>query len=342
MMHLLRSAAACLILGGLTLAAEDPAQKAIVDAFAAKCVMSKAVYDEAGNVRKLALSCHAAFHKDKSQPVPGGVNDAEFAAVLKLPRLEAIFLEKQPLSDRGYALLANLKELRDVRIHYPMGVKSKPAEMPPTPATADFALFLNDLPPQRILQLKHSFSVPGDGIGKLKLQPDLEHLEIDTICAGPAAVPFIVAAPKIRNLQVHRATWTDADLQKVLAGLPELEVLELKPNRMPNDPITGRSLRGLQNCSKLRLIQLVGNWKELPFEGGLDAVVPLKALRQINIAPSDLKGLSIESPEIQKLHKARPDLLINVGGKSIGGQPDQPRLGIDDGYDWGGQVTTHG
>jgi hypothetical protein len=43
-----------------------------------------------------------------------------------LPHLKAIFLEIQPLSDAGYAVLGRLKNLEDVRIHHPIGRGAKP------------------------------------------------------------------------------------------------------------------------------------------------------------------------------------------------------------------------
>jgi hypothetical protein len=318
-------------------------QRAVAERFCAKAVMSKVVYDDAGNVIKLAVSNHAAFWPHKDKPVPPGIDNELFREVLKLTKLQAIFLEKQPLSDESYALLKQLKALQDVRLHYPAGVRAKPAEAAPVPATADFALCINDLPGLKVLQLKHIFSVPGDGIAKLKPQSELEHAELDTICSGPSAVPFLKAATKLRNLQVHRTSMSDAQLQEVLAALPNLEVLELRPNNQPKEGfITGRSLRGLKHCPKLRVLHISLQWKELPWDGGLDVLATLPHLQQVVLAPSDLKELSVDSPQIRKLHEARPDLLIVIGGKSIGGKPGQQKVGIDDGYDWGGSVTTHG
>lgn len=311
-------------------------QKEIAEAFAACSVGSKIITDDAGNVVKLAVSRHAA---KEGAPMPPGVGDAEFGDILKLPKLEAVFIEKMPLSDASYALLGQLKSLKDVRIHYP--VQSKPLpNSAPFKATDRFAQFLNQLPGLRVLQLKHIFGMSGDGMAGLAPQPELEHLEIDTVCAKASAVPFVVAATKLRNLQVHRCEWTDADLQRVLGALPQLEVLELKPNKMANDPIAARSLRGLANCPKLKLVQLTGQWANLDYDGGLDALAKLPALQQVNFV--GFKDLTAESDAVRRLHKARPDLLIKVGSQTLGGKPGQKVLGVDDGYDWGGSVTTHG
>ncbi|MCP5541034.1 MAG: hypothetical protein H7A52_12905 [Akkermansiaceae bacterium] len=317
-------------------AASASEQRRIADAFASRSVGSKVITDAEGNVTKLALSRHGA---PDGTLMPPGVGDAEFGDILRLPKLEAVFIEKMPLSDASYALLGQLGALKDVRIHYPTQSKPLPNSAPFT-ATDRFAQFLNHLPGLRVLQLKHIFGMKGDGMAGLAPQPELEHLEIDTVCAKASAVPFVVAAKKLRNLQVHRCEWTDADLQKVLAALPELEVLELKPNPMPEDPIAARSLRGLVNCPKLRLLQLTGRWANLDYEGGLDMLASLSSLEQVNLVGFD--DLTIQSESVQRLHLARPDLLIKVGSQTLGGRPGQELLGVDDGYDWGGSVTTHG
>ena len=316
------------ILSGLASAAD---QKAIADSLAAKSIGSKIITDDQGNVVKLAISRHAA----KNATMPAGVADADFTTVLQFPKLEAVFIEKMPLSDSSYALLGKIKTLKDVRIHYPTQSKPLPNSAPFT-ATDRFAQFLNDLPGLRILQLKHIFGMDGDAMLGLKPQTELEHLEIDTVAAKASAVPFVTAAKKLKNLQVHRCDWTDADLQIVLAALPELEVFELKPNRIKQDGIGFRSLRGLVNCPQLKLLQLAGTWADMTFENGLDALLKLPALQQVNFATK------VPDELIQHLHQARPDLLIKVNGKSLGGKPGQQSLGVDDGYDWGGDVTTHG
>jgi len=317
------------VLGGLTQAAD---QRAIAESFAAQSIGSKIITADSGQVIKLAVSRHAP---QKPPQMPPGVTDTDFPAILKLSKLEAVFIEKMPLSDASYALLGQLKTLKDVRIHYP--TQSKPLPNSAVFSVTDrFAQFLNELPGLRILQLKHIFGMNGDAMKGLKPQPELEHLEIDTVAAKASAVPFVTAAKKLRNLQVHRCDWTDADLQIVLAALPELEVFELKPNRMKQDGIGFQSLRGLNNCPKLKLIQLAGNWSDMTFENGLDALLKLPALQQVSFATK------VPDEVIHQLHKAKPDLLIQSNGKSLGGKPGQKPLGVDDGYDWGGSVTTHG
>jgi len=47
----------------------------------------------------------------------------------------------------------------------------------------------------------------------------------------------------------------------------------------------------------------------------------------------------LEHPAIQKLHEARPDILING---TLGGEEGQSKIGIDSEANWDQGVTTHG
>ncbi len=319
--------------------APNPIQQRIAESFASKSVGSKINYDDAGNVVKLAISRHTGKKEDDFSKLPPGVTDAEFRDIVHLPMLQAIFIEKMPLSDESYALLGQLKHLKDVRIHYPAWAKTQTPDGRSLHITDRFGKVINDLPGLRVLQFKHIFRLNGDGLLGLDRQRDLEHLEIDTICAKSSAVPFVASATKLKNLQVHRCDWTDAELQQVFAALPELEVLELKPNKVNTDPIRSQSLRGLTQLRKLRLVQLTGQFADLNYKDGFDVFNELSSLQQLNLI---LKDVTVDSPLVKQLRLDRPDLLIKIGNESYGGSVDQSPAHVDDGYDWGGAVTTHG
>lgn len=320
--------------------AADPEQKAAAERLIAASDRGRAIYDDRGNVVRLAIGRTPPDEFVAGRKLAPGVDDELFQEVLKLPYLEGIFIEMQPLSDAGYALLARLRSLRDVRIHHPIGRTAPAAFASATPATDRFALFLNELPGLRVLQLKHIFTVPGDAMTGINPQPELEHLELDTICAGPGALPFLTALPRLKNLQLHRTSLTDAQLRDVARHWRALEVLELKPDR--HEPrtnyITGRSLAALEPCLNLRVLQLGWDWKEMPYTDGLDALVRLPGLRQVTIGNIGIKGFGPESAEVQALHRARPDLLLLVNGRRLGGAPGQPAESVDDGWTWGGNT----
>jgi hypothetical protein len=288
-------------------------------------------------VVRLAISNHNAFWKGKPAPPPAPMPESVFQqGIVTLTHLEAIAIEKQNLGDTSYALLGQLKELRDVRLHYMQAAAG---------ATPDAPLFINRLPvPLEVLEIKHNFSIKGGCMDRKKPQPELRKLELDTGYAGPACVEFIKQSPKIENLQIHRTTIDDDGLQQIFVALPELEILLVRPSgqkRLENR-ITGRSLRGIANCPELRLVILGLEWKEFPYPGGLDGLTKLPKLEKVVFAPTDIEGFSLDNPAIQQLHQERPDVEIHVGRQSIGGVPGRETEQEDADCNWDGGVTTHG
>ena len=256
--------------------------------------------------------------------------------IVRLPFLEAIAIEKQNLGDASYALLGDLKKLRDVRLHYMQAEAG---------ATPDAPLFINQLPlPLEVLEIKHNFSIKGGCMDRLKPQPELLKLELDTGYAGPACVDFIKHSSKLENLQLHRTTINDTHLQELFATLPKLEILLIRPSgqKRVDNRITGRSLRGIALCPELRLLILGLEWKELPYEGGVETLTRLPKLEKVVFAPSDIEGFSIRDSAIQQLHHARPDIKIQVGPDTIGGVEGRETEQEDADWNWDGGVTTHG
>ena len=315
-------------------------QAEAVKALCAQATGSHAVLDDHGNVIKLAISNHGILWKNKTEPLPTPLHPDEFRKWIgTLPHLQAIALEKQHLGDEEYALLGNLKKLTDVRLHY--------MNEGDLAATADAPLFINDLPlPLTVLEIKHNFKVSGGCMAELKPQPELWKIELDTGYATNDAVPFIMAARKnLRNLQLHRTTITDDQFRKLMPELKELEILEVRPNGPRENPITLTSLsalEGLENLTTLRMSQKWGT--DIVYEGGLDALARMPNLKFLSIRPHRAQNWGPDHPAIQKLHQARPDLLIQTGGGGgIGGDGSEKRVpNIDQESNWDGGVTTHG
>lgn len=276
--------------------------------------------DDSGRVIRLALSNHQQHRPGGDKAVIGkpGLTDADLPDLLQLTSLRAIFLEKQALTAAGYARLAELPAIEDVRLHY-MGDRFTFGFHKLPPIEPGFVSFIDRLPPGlRQLELKHGFDVKGDGgpaLAALKPRPRLEKLELDTCYATPAAVPFILGSPGLVDLQLHRTTMTDADLQKIFAALPRLRILELRPNRVKNDPITARTLRGLRNHAALERIYLSIDWGDMPFEDGLDHLASIKSLKLVSLAGAK-PAVAANSPALAAFKKARPDVSINLGKPS--------------------------
>jgi hypothetical protein len=65
-------------------------------------------------------------------------------------------------------------------------------------------------------------------------------------------------------------------------------------------------------------------------------------LEKLILAPNDIGGFSLAHPAVQKLHQARPDILILWEEKKLGGVDDRETEQEDEDWNWDGGVTTHG
>ena len=301
--------AALTFLGGAACA--ETTQKEIAAELGSLAEKYSVELDKKGNVIRFGASNHGMYRKKDAEPAPG-IDDEAFRAILQFPKLQAIFLERQPLTDEGYALLAECPELVDVRLHDAQGIGSVENEKQPH-ATADFALVVNKMKkPLRVLELKHLFKIKGTCIDKFEPQPELRKLELDNAFSGPKAVEFIRRCTKLENLQLHRTTMTDAELGRALEPLENLQVLEIRPTGRGGDPITGRSLRHVRDHPTLISMHMSIKWGEMPYEGGLEHLAGIPTLKHIKAYP-DQPELTPESPQIQRLHQERPDITIELG-----------------------------
>lgn len=306
-----------------TVAGGQEREKQLAERIASLAEAHHVETDANGHVVRFGVSNHGMHRKGKDAAPRPGVTDADLERLLACRRLRGIFLEIQPLTDDGYALLANFPELTDLRLHY---ANAKPYRRDGKDiASARFALVVNDMArPLRILELKHLFGIRGTVMGKLKAQPELEKLELDNDFAGPEALPFILAATKVRSLQLHRTSIGEAGLARIVAALMNLELLVLRPTgRADGDtPLRGRSLRALRGHKRLKALYLGINWTDLPYEDGLEHLTTIPTLEYVSLE-SSRPNLNKDSPQVQALHEARPDLTIRAGKDALG--PKSPR-----------------
>ncbi|MFP4382377.1 MAG: hypothetical protein ACLFUS_17885 [Candidatus Sumerlaeia bacterium] len=292
--------------------------------------------DDDGNVIKFGASNHQIYYEDKSKPPAPGIDDANFRKILKFPKLQAIFLEKQPLNNSSYMLIAQLPEIIDLRLHY-ANDKQFREKLGDSFADENFALVVNHMQkPLKILELKHLFGIDGTVIDQLKPQPELEKLELDNDFCGPEAVPFILAAPKVRSLQLHRTTINEEDLLKIGQALKGLEVIVIRPNGNPpsGNPIDGGSLRAFEKHPSLKYMYMGIDWhNSLEYDGGLEYLATAPNMKYLHMAPNR-PIISIESPQVQALHKAAPNIIILTKDGIIGGTRED-MIHQDEDYRWG-------
>lgn len=271
-------------------------QQALVADFATKTYRCTATWNDAG-LATLVLSHHDV--DKKGQDGKPGIGDADILKLSGLASLSELTLIKQPITESGYAVLATLPQLTVFWQEYvPEGTK------------ADFIAPLAACTGLKVLAIKHNFALANQvsPMASLPAYPALEKLVLDMSSATPEAVDFILRCPSIRHLELHRTVCGDADLERIIAGLPHLAELWLKP-KAAKIGITHRSLRLLQAASELRILKLhQGNILPLPFADGLEYLVPMTALKELNLGGT---GLRCDHPELALLRSARPDLVIS-------------------------------
>lgn len=307
---------------------EGATQKEIAEKLGSLALAHSVELDDDGNVIRFGASNHAGIHhRDGSRPAKPGIDDEAFAAVLKFPKLRAIFLEKQPLTDAGYALLKQLPELKDVRLHH---INDKQFADTLKGATSDAILIANDMPNLKTLEIKHCFGLQEDNSDELKPQAELEKLEIDVPWSKEKVVPFVLGCPKVKNLQLHRTSITNEQLAAIGKTLGELELIELRPAWPAN--LTAAGLAGLREHPKLRAVLLSLDWGPLPWENGLQhlAIIPNLEYVEINV-----KGITPDSEGIEQLRQMRPDITVRLGRDVLTGTKGYEPIEREQDYRWG-------
>jgi hypothetical protein len=75
---------------------------------------------------------------------------------------------------------------------------------------------------------------------------------------------------------------------------------------------------------------------------GLEVLAGLPNLEQVDFAPTDIRGFSLDDPAVRRLHRARPAVRLRFKCLSIGGADGRKPLQEDAAWNWDGGVTTHG
>lgn len=281
---------------GSLLALETPAQRALIEDFAAKTYRCQATWDEAGSLATLVLSHHGIDRKDQAEKP--GIADDDILKLAGIASLRELTLVKQPITERGYAVVATLPQLTTFWQEYvPDGI------------APDFTAPLRSCTGLKVLAIKHNFALNGKitPMADLPDQPDLERLVLDMSSATPEAIDFIVRCPKLRELQLHRTRIDGAGLARIVAALPHLETIWLKPEQN-QAKLTCSDLRELRAASRLTTVAL-HQWGKRPlrFDDGLDHLAAMPGLVEVNFGGS---GRSADDPDVAALAQARPDLRL--------------------------------
>lgn len=284
----------------------DPAQRAAVLHAVPYTYLTKAEYDEQGNVIGIYLSnhkaksnCKAVFEKYGENERPGVTAEvvADFAVFTELRDLE--MLQQDP-SPEGFEAAQNWSKLKSFRIEH----MDDPG----------FMLYVNALPTVKWLELKHLFGTDGTYVDQIGTLPNLKRLELDNDSAQQEALVFLQRNPSIEDFELHRSDLSNEEIGQLVDYLPNLKRLALKPGRAKEH----FNHESLAHVKRLNQLQVFGfhHWSDDMFvwENGIEHLASIPSLEFVE-APSGGRGKPTPAAII-KLLEVRPDVQI-ADGKAV-------------------------
>ena len=282
----------------------DPAQKAVVDELSAKVYKTDVEYDDDGNVIAINLDHHQQHQKKFDDQGAGrpGLADEDFAKIVAFPKLQSLWVQRQPLTDDAYAVVTKLPQLKSFRIEYHGNAFDGTPRA--RTATAAYQKYVDELRELEDLEFKHNFRVKNTMVDQLQGFPELKRLELDVADATSKAVGFLQRCPNIEVMELHRTEMSNDDLGKVIDALPKLRDLTIKPGY--SRTFDASFLAHLERAESLEVLSFhFFKPKDLPWENGLEHLAKAPALKQVA-----LPGFSKDTPAVVKLREAKPDLEI--------------------------------
>ncbi|WP_319592423.1 hypothetical protein [uncultured Draconibacterium sp.] len=265
------------------------------------------VADNQENVTCLFFSNHKNW--EHNNPGTFGITDKDMSLLKNFPELKSIKLEMQRVTSAGCQELKNCSKIEELMFHYMDYQFSKRQQ--DSLINPDFMLVANAFCKQlQVLEIKHNFRLKTTRIGDLKPMPKLRRLVLDNTSAESVAVPFIRSCQALEELELHRTKIRNSEVDKILGDLTKLEKLWIRPeNGDYPQKIDYQVIRSIGHLEHLKELMLKLNIGTLPFENGLEYLVPMKSLKKL-ILNSDYTR---DTESIALLHKYRPDLTIISG-----------------------------
>ncbi|KAA5540729.1 hypothetical protein FYK55_20285 [Roseiconus nitratireducens] len=290
----------------LRLGAKNPplAQQRLAEQLGEKVQRFEMWTDDDGNVTGLFFINHQAL--TKSAGAKPGIDDDDLLKLTSFPKLSALNLESQPVTDGGLEVLRRFPNMKQMGFHYMGKARATFAADRGTPAVSPaFITVIDGMKELEILEIKHNFRVDEIAVDKLTGPfPKAWRLVIDTPITAEQTMHLIRLCPCVRDLQLHRTSITADQVAEIGELLPKLEVLWFKPrggNLMPEH------LAALSNFQRLRIYSPQHFRNELPFEGGWDALTKLPHLERLEI---ESHPASTNRTAINQLKAANPNLVV--------------------------------
>jgi len=298
------------LLGAADLIPATPAEQQVVFAgLAEKTHIAKQALDDEGNIVWVCFNHMNGYAKER--PGAPGLGDADLERIRHFHRLRGITLQGQPLSDAGYAILADFPDLEVAGLPNPATSPGRPKDLPRI-CTPDFIRPLDACRKLRVLDLTHTFGLDRIPLDELQGFPELRFLSVDVGASDARLLTFLARCPRITNLRLHRTTLSNDDLAQLLALLPELQSIEIKPaSSLPiGQRINHRALAMLAAHPSLEVCAWYhAGALPMPWEDGLEHV--LSAQRWIGFSvPTDGPDAPLPA-DLERLARERPDLQVD-------------------------------
>jgi hypothetical protein len=228
----------------------------------------------------------------------GWFSDADVDKLLNFPKLRAIWIQAQDLTDSGVAKMAKLPHLEDLRVHYMRSAEPKQN------IGADFLLPFRHHKNLRVLEVKHCFNMETININKLDGFPRLERLVLDNGASNDQGAEFASKCPALRDISFHRGMISAQAFEKMIVALPNLEIVWARgDDKFVVDPLY---LKPLAALTKLEHVGLDGpHAKFAKNPANADFLMPLASvtsLKKIYLDPDTGAAL-------RALKDARHDVL---------------------------------
>jgi hypothetical protein len=181
----------------------------------------------------------------QAQTLPGFINDADMERLKDFPKLQALVIQNQKLSDAGIAKLAQFPHLTDVRFHY-MDLFDL--------ITPNFLLPLNALTNLRVLEYKHNFFAGTINVKGLNGFSNLQRLILDNGAATDDGLDFAKRCPNLQDFHFHRNSFTKAKFTTTVPTLTKLKLIFMRT--LVKGSVDASWVEGFENLTELEVVHL--------------------------------------------------------------------------------------
>lgn len=261
--------------------------------------------DTDGNVTGLIFINHQSLNE--SVGMKPGISDDDLLTLTQFPKLTALNLESQPVTERGLAVLRNFPAMKQLGFHYMGKARATFAAERNLPSISpNFITAIDGMTELEILEIKHNFRVSAIALDQLKSPfPKIQRLVLDTPVTAEQTLHIVRLCPAVKELQLHRTGVTSDQLVEIGRGLPDLEVFWFKPQ---DGKLLAEHLTAISTFRNLKIFSPQQFRNEVASDLGWESLASLPNLQRLEISNAAAKK---NDKGISRLKKVRPRLTID-------------------------------